>query len=101
MEDMVVVEAKEHVEKVAEVEAAVEVVGVEANQELYACTRTTTTVILMDLISIRIIRELRATRRGQTIKSQLLSPITWVVPNAIATSCSDRDHRIMNKITMY
>ena len=45
-------EAKEHVEPVAEIEVAVEVLGVEANQEPYACTTTTTTVILMDMISI-------------------------------------------------
>ena len=101
MEDTVVVEAEEHVEPVAEVEAAVEVVGVEANQEQYACTIMTTTVILVDMISIWIIQEQRAIRRAKTTKSQQLFTTTWGVPNVIATLCSDRDHRIMIKLTMY
>ena len=63
-----VVEAEEHVEQVEEVEEAVVVVGVEANQGLYACTTMITTAILMVLISIRITRELHATRRDLIIR---------------------------------
>ena len=96
-----IVEAEVRVELAEEVEETVEVVGVEAKRELYACTTTTTTATLMDMISIRITRELRVTRRDRTIKSQLRLPITWAGHNAIAPSYSDRDHRIMNEITMY
>ena len=99
----VVVENEEHeeVEAVVEVKMVVEVVEVEANQELYAYTITKTTVILMDMISIRIIQEHCATRQGLIVKSKQLFMITWKVHNAIGTLYYDRDHRIMKVITSY
>ena len=99
----VVVEDEEYeeVEAVAEVRMVVEVVGVEANQELYSYTTTKTTVIPMGMISIRVIQEYRATRQGKIIESKQPFKTTWEVHNAIGTLYYDRDHRIMKVITSY